>query len=252
MVNYSRCVARQQKSVLSHHQMCREGGASQAGGRSEGPRGVCPGLVSRRGVSWQAYRRWRPQFRCALLVNAKIIQATRFAAAPSGSFGRALDPGLRIDGCAQGSRRTGRHVSCGPRCLVLERAEALARVGRAEEEDRRGVAKNPRLVLASSTIGWRWHQWQVRGEGSHESGQVRSRASGRRQFRSPRHVPGLAGHMEGRVWCLVFVHRYGRNLDRNCRGRVSGFQQRQRRCARVIPPAGHTFDQDKNSRFDVV
>ena len=39
MVNYSRCVARQQKSVLSHHQMCREGGASQAGGRSEGPRG---------------------------------------------------------------------------------------------------------------------------------------------------------------------------------------------------------------------
>ena len=42
--------------------------------------------------------------------------------------------------------------------------------------------------------------------------------------------------MEGRVWCLVFVHRYGRNFDRNRRGRVSGFQQRERRCARVIPP----------------
>ena len=32
-------VARRQKSVLSHHQICREGWASQAGGRSEGSRG---------------------------------------------------------------------------------------------------------------------------------------------------------------------------------------------------------------------
>ena len=87
--------------------------------------------------------------------------------------------------------------------------------------------KNQRLVLANSTIGWRWHQWQVRGEGSHESGQVRSR-----------HVPGLAGHMEGRVWCLVFVHRYGRNLDRNCRGRrVSA--KTATMCARDSPRRTH-------------
>ena len=149
MVNYSRCVARQQKSVLSHHQMCREGGASQAGGRSEGPQGresSAQGWCPEGGYLGKRIEGGVLNF-VARLVNAKIIQATRFAAAPSGSFGRDLDPGLRIDGCAQGSRRTGRHVSCGPRCLVLERAEALARVGRAEEEDRRGVAKKPEACV---------------------------------------------------------------------------------------------------------
>ena len=98
-------VARRQKSVLSHHQICREGWASQAGGRSEGSRGresSAQGWGPEGGVFWQADRGRRPRFPCALVVNAKITQATRFAAAPPGSFGRALDPGLRTDGREQG------------------------------------------------------------------------------------------------------------------------------------------------------